>query len=34
MQLAGIPVDKSLTPAETGYHEESMSWVAGLVMVG
>ncbi len=34
MQLAGIPVDKSLTPAETGYYEESMSWVAGLVMVG
>jgi len=34
MQLAGIPVEKSLTPTETGYHEESMSWVAGLVMVG
>ncbi|MCF8128524.1 MAG: DUF2284 domain-containing protein [Deltaproteobacteria bacterium] len=34
MQKAGIPVEKSLTPAETGYHGESMSWVAGLVMVG
>jgi predicted metal-binding protein len=34
MQKAGIPADKSLTPQETGYHEESMSWVAGLVMVG
>ena len=34
MQKAGIPVDKSLTPDQTGYHGESMSWVAGLVMVG
>ena len=34
MQKAGIPVDKSLTPDETGYHGESMSWVTGLVMVG
>ena len=34
MQKAGIPVAKSLTPDQTGYHGESMSWVSGLVMVG
>ena len=34
MQKAGIPGDKSPTPDETGYHGETMSWVAGLVMVG
>ena len=34
MQKAGIPADKSLTPAQAGYHGEVMSWVAGLVMVG
>jgi len=34
LKNAGIPADKSLTPAQTGYHGESMSWVAGLVMVG
>ncbi len=34
MEKAGIPMDKSLTPDQAGYHEESMSWLAGLVMVG
>ena len=34
MQKAGIPVDKSPTPDQAGYHEDAMSWVAGLVMVG
>ncbi|MBW2709725.1 MAG: DUF2284 domain-containing protein [Deltaproteobacteria bacterium] len=34
MQKAGIPADKSPTPDQAGYHEESMSWVAGVVMVG
>ena len=34
MQKAGIPVDKSPTPDQDGYHEKSMSWLAGLVMVG
>ena len=34
LKKAGIPTDKTPTPNQTGYHEESMSWVAGLVMVG
>jgi predicted metal-binding protein len=34
MQKAGIPVDKPTAPAQADTHEESMSWVAGVVMVG
>lgn len=34
MQKAGIPADKTPTPAQADYHEDAMSWVAGLVMVG
>ncbi len=32
LQNAGIPMDK--TPVRADYPDESMSWVAGLVMVG